>query len=91
MMTQRTERREEAALATQPGETGVRVTRIPRVQGVAGGWEGAGDITGQGETPPIEARRGALEEARVRRGVAVEAEQEQGAGTTDFTGAAGTG
>ena len=91
MMTQRTGRREEAALATQPGETGARVTRIPRVQGVAGDWEGAGDITGQGETPPIEARRGALEEARVRRRVGEVAEEEQGGGTTDFTGAAGTG
>ena len=33
MMTQRTVRREEAALVTQPGETGARVTRIPRAQG----------------------------------------------------------
>ena len=93
MMTLRTGRSEEAALATQPGETGARVTRIPRVQAVAGGWEGAEAITGQGEHRVIEARRGAAGETqpRVKRGEGVAGEQDQGADTTGFTEAADTG
>ena len=90
MMTRRTGRSEEVAQATQPGETGERVTRIPRVQAMAGGWEGAGVITGQGEPRLIEARRGTAGEARAKRGAAEEAGQEQGAATTGFTGVVAT-
>ena len=93
MMTLRTGRSEEAELVTQPGETGARVIRILRVQAVAGGWEGAEVITGQGEARVIEARRGAAGEAqpRVKRGAGVAVEEGQEADTTDCTGAAGTG
>lgn len=91
MMIRRTGRSEEVALATRPGETVERATRTPRARAMAGGWEGVGGITGQGEPRLIEARRGTPGEARAKRVAEEEAGQEPGGVTTDFTETVATG
>ena len=91
MMIRRTGRSEEVALATRPGETGGKVTRIPRARAMAGGWEGAGAITGQGGPRLIEARAGTPGEARAKRAAEEGAGQEPGGATTDFTETVATG
>ena len=58
---------------------------------MAGGWEGAGAITGQGGPRLIEARAGTPGAARAKRAAEEGAGPEPGGVTTDFTETVATG